>query len=49
MVVRTAPPENGKGVPGIAAGIWDYRVLHEDDELRKVLEVPHESEHREQP
>jgi len=40
MVVRTAPPENGNGMPGIAAGIWDYRVLHDGDELRKVLEAP---------
>jgi hypothetical protein len=43
MVVRTVPPENGNGTPAIAVGIWDYRVLHEDDELRKELDVPQES------
>jgi len=32
MVVRTIPPEKGKGKPAIAAGIWDYRVLHEKNE-----------------
>ena len=32
MVVRTIPPENGEGKPAIAAGIWDYRVLHDKDE-----------------
>ncbi len=39
MVVRTAPPENANGKPGIAAGIWDYRVVHDDDELYTVLDV----------
>jgi len=33
MVVRTAAPENGEGHPAIAAGIWDYRVLHDKSEL----------------
>jgi len=32
MVVRTVPAENGKGKAAIAAGIWDYRVLHDKDE-----------------
>ncbi|HYN14872.1 MAG TPA: hypothetical protein VES66_03675 [Terriglobales bacterium] len=32
MVVRTVPPENGEGHPAIAAGIWDYRVLHDKSE-----------------
>jgi len=40
MVVRMAPPENGNGKLGIAAGIWDYRVLHDDDELYAYLDVP---------
>lgn len=31
MVVRTVPPENGKD-PCIAAGIWDYRPLHDKGE-----------------
>jgi hypothetical protein len=29
MVVRTVPAEKAKGKPAIAAGIWDYRVLHD--------------------
>ena len=29
MIVRTAPPENGDGHPAIAAGIWDYSILHD--------------------
>jgi hypothetical protein len=32
MVVRTVPPEKGKDKPAIAAGIWDYRVLHDKNE-----------------
>lgn len=28
FVVRTIPAENDKGKPSVAAGIWDYRVLH---------------------
>ena len=32
MVVRTVPEENGKSKAAIAAGIWDYRVLHDKDE-----------------
>ena len=32
MVVRTVPPDNGNSQPAIAAGIWDYRVLHEKGE-----------------
>ena len=32
MVVRIIPPENGQDKPAIAAGIWDYRVLHDKDE-----------------
>jgi hypothetical protein len=32
MVVRSVPPENGKGKAAIAAGIWDYRVLHDKDD-----------------
>jgi len=32
MVVRTVPPEKGKGKAAIAAGIWDYRVLHDKQE-----------------
>jgi hypothetical protein len=32
MVVRSVPPENGKGKCAIAAGIWDYRVLHQKEE-----------------
>jgi len=43
MVVRTTPAENGNGMPGIAAGIWDYRVLHEDEELCKELDVPQDN------
>lgn len=43
MVVRIAPPENGNGKLGIAAGIWDYRVLHDDDELYTFLDVPEDS------
>jgi hypothetical protein len=31
MVVRSVPPENAKGKPAIAAGIWDYRVLRDKD------------------
>ena len=37
MVVRAVPPENGQGKPAIAAGIWDYRVLHEKDESQSAL------------
>jgi hypothetical protein len=37
MVVRTVPAENGDGQPAIAAGIWDYRVLHEKG---KTLPLP---------
>ncbi|MGC2324852.1 MAG: hypothetical protein WA463_19610 [Terriglobales bacterium] len=44
MVVRMAAPENGDSNPGIAAGIWDYRVLHNDDELYNYLSAPQESE-----
>jgi hypothetical protein len=33
MVVRSVPPENGEGHPATAAGIWDYRVLHDKSEL----------------
>lgn len=32
MVVRTVPPGNGQGKPAIAAGVWDYRVLHDKDD-----------------
>ena len=32
MVVRTVTPENRKGRTAIAAGIWDYRVLHDKEE-----------------
>jgi hypothetical protein len=33
MVVRSVPPENGEGHPANAAGILDYRVLHDKSEL----------------
>ena len=46
MVVRMVPPENGSPHPGIAAGIWDYRVLHNDDELYNYLSAPQASEER---
>ncbi len=29
LVVRMVPAEDGKERPGVAAGIWEYRVLHE--------------------
>jgi hypothetical protein len=32
MVVRMVIPENRKGKAAIAAGIWDYRVLHDKEE-----------------
>ena len=32
MVVRTVAPENGDNQSSIAAGIWDYRVLHQKGE-----------------
>ena len=32
MVVRTVSPENNEDQPAIAAGIWDYRVLHDKGE-----------------
>ncbi|HYY69643.1 MAG TPA: hypothetical protein VE734_07915 [Terriglobales bacterium] len=31
MVVRTVPAESNKGKPAMAAGIWDYRVLHDKE------------------
>jgi len=40
MVVRSVPPENGDGKPAIAAGIWDYRVLHDADEPRAASAEP---------
>jgi len=40
MVVRSVPPENGDGQPAIAAGIWDYRVLHDPDEPQSASAEP---------
>lgn len=40
MVVRSVPPENGDGKPAIAAGIWDYRVLHDPDESQAASAEP---------
>jgi len=43
MVVRSAPPENGNGRHSIAAGIWDYRVLHDDEALKPPVDSPPDS------
>ena len=40
MVVRSIPAENGKDKPAIAAGIWDYRVLHDEDEPQATSAEP---------
>jgi len=41
MVVRTAPAGNGNGKAAIAAGIWDYRVLHDENESPAAMVEPH--------
>ena len=46
MVVRSVPPENGDGQPAIAAGIWDYRVLHDPDEPQAAEPQLPDSEER---
>jgi hypothetical protein len=33
MVVRNVPPEDENGHPGVAAGIWDYKVLHDKEDF----------------
>jgi len=40
MVVRTVTPSNGKDSLAIAAGIWDYRVLHDQDEPQAAMLEP---------
>jgi len=40
MVVRTIPPNNGKSRPAVAAGIWDYRVLHDQEESQAATTEP---------
>jgi hypothetical protein len=40
MVVRSVPPQNGKGKAAIAAGIWDYRVLHDKKEESPESPLP---------
>jgi len=39
MVVRIVPPEK-KGKVAMAAGIWDYRVLHDQEESQAALAEP---------
>lgn len=40
MVVRTIPASNGKSRPAVAAGIWDYRVLHDHGESQAAMTEP---------
>ena len=40
MVVRSVPAENATDKPAIAAGIWDYRVLHDAEESQAIPTEP---------